>query len=299
MLPTPSSPVPVDTGMAEETASREWRTFWRNRQGQIGLALLLLEVLFAFLGPLIYHQSAYATNAANILTGPTALDPLGTDDLGRNVLARLMLGGQLSLEVGFASAVVGMAFGTIYGLTSGVIGGAVDVVMMRIVDIVLALPSLFILLLLDSIFRPSAILLVFIIASTSWVGIARLVRAEALTLRERDFVEAAFASGAGRRRVIVRHVLPNAIGVILVATSFQVGDSILTVAALSFLGLGLPPPTPNWGQMLSDSLNYIFQGSWWLIYPPGLLIVFVELAVNFIGDALREAFDPRLGGKRA
>jgi peptide/nickel transport system permease protein len=283
----------------ERGSSREWRTFWRNPLGRLGLALLVAELLFSFLGPVLWGRSPYATDASVIVQAPTALHPLGTDELGRDVLARLMVGGQLSLEVGFMAAIVGMAFGTFYGLASALLGGRADAVLMRIVDIVLALPSLFVLLLLDSIFRPSAVLLVLIIASTSWVGIARLVRAEALSLREREFVEAAQASGAGMLRTLGRHLFPNSLGVILVATSFAVGDAILTVATLSFLGLGLPPPTPNWGEMLSDSLNYIFQGSWWLIYPPGLLIVLVELAVNFIGDALREAFDPRLQGGRA
>jgi len=248
---------------------------------------------------MVYHQSPYTTNVVAILAAPSKAYPLGTDSLGRDVLARLMLGGQLSLEVGFAAAIVAMAFGTFYGLLSGMIGGYADTVLMRVVDVIIALPSLFVLLLLDSIFRPSAVLLVFIIASTAWVGVARLVRAETLSLREREYVEAANASGAGRLRVMMRHLLPNTLGVVMVATSFQVGDSILTVAALSFLGLGLPPPTPNWGEMLSDSLNYIFQGSWWLIYPPGLLIVAVELGVNFVGDAMREAFDPRLRGRTA
>jgi peptide/nickel transport system permease protein len=293
-----SQPAQVDLGdLAAPASAREWRAFWANPLGIVGIALVVALLLFSFVGPLVYRQSPYTTNVASMLTAPNASYPLGTDSLGRDVLARLMLGGQLSLEVGFAAAFVAMVFGTFYGLMSGMAGGYVDTLLMRIVDVIIALPSLFVLLLLDSIFRPSAILLVFIIASTSWVGVARLVRAETLTLRERDYVEAANASGAGRVRVMMRHLLPNTLGVVLVATTFQIGDSILTVAALSFLGLGLPPPTPNWGEMLSDSLNYIFQGSWWLIYPPGLLIVAVELGVNFIGDALREALDPRLRGQ--
>jgi len=299
LLATPAAPPGAAELLSPETVSREWRAFWRNPLGLVGICLVLLLVLFSFVGPLVYRASPYTTNVTAIVAGPSAQFPLGTDSLGRDELARLMLGGQLSLEVGFAAALVAMAFGTFYGITSGMAGGYVDTLLMRIVDVIIALPSLFLLLLLNSIFRPSAVLLVFIIASTAWVGVARLVRAETLSLREREFVEAASASGAGRPRLMLRHLLPNTMGIVLVAATFQVGDSILTVATLSFLGLGLPPPTPNWGQMLSDSLNYIFQGSWWLIYPPGLLIVMVELGVNFVGDALREAYDPRLQGRAA
>ncbi|MCY0863572.1 MAG: ABC transporter permease, partial [Sulfobacillus sp.] len=220
--------------------------------------------------------------------------PLGTDSLGRDVLIRMMVGGQLSLEVGFAAALVTMVIGVVYGLISGYVGGWVDVVMMRIVDILYAIPGLFLLLFLDSVFRPNATLLVFVIAVVSWFGVARLVRGEVLSLKQREYVEAARALGTGNLRIMLRHLLPNVMGVVVVATTLQVANAILTVAGLSFLGLGLPPPTPNWGEMLSSSMNYMFQNAWWLIYPPGLAILLVELSVNFIGDALRQAFDPRL-----
>jgi len=257
---------------------------------------MVLLVLFSWLAPLIYRTSDLTTNLSLIVHGPMAGHPFGTDGLGRDELARLMVGGQLSLVVGFASAVVGMVFGALYGVVSAQVGGWTDTVLMRVVDITLAIPTIYILLLLDSILTPSAFVMVFIIALTSWQGIARIVRGDVLSLKTREFVEAARAAGSGWLRIIFRHLIPNALGPIIVYTTFSVGGGILTVAALSFLGLGLPPPTPNWGGMLSDSMQYIYQNAWWLIYPPGLLIVLAELGVNFLGDAFNTAFDPRLRG---
>ena len=280
----------------EQRISREWRAFWRNPLAIAGVAIMVLLVLFSWLAPLIYRTSDLTTNLSLIVHGPMAGHPFGTDGLGRDELARLMVGGQLSLVVGFASAVVGMVFGALYGVVSAQVGGWTDTVLMRVVDITLAIPTIYILLLLDSILTPSAFVMVFIIALTSWQGIARIVRGDVLSLKTREFVEAARAAGSGWLRIIFRHLIPNALGPLIVYTTFSVGGGILTVAALSFLGLGLPPPTPNWGGMLSDSMQYIYQNAWWLIYPPGLLIVLAELGVNFLGDAFNTAFDPRLRG---
>lgn len=285
----------ADGGLpAERGLSREWRAFWRNKIAWAGVGGLALIILFTYVGPMVWRANPYTPNLLVINQAPTAAHPLGTDNLGRDVLARLMLGGQLSLEIGFISALCSMVIGTAYGLVSGLAGGAVDNLLMRIVDVLISLPSIFLLLLIDSIFQPSAFLLIVILALTSWFYVARLVRSQVLTLRGREYVEAARAAGSRTRRVMVRHLLPNVLGVVMVATTFQVGGSILTIAGLSFLGLGLPPPTPNWGEMLSSSMSYIFQNYWWLIYPPGLLIVAVELAVNLVGDAMQAAFDPRL-----
>lgn len=274
--------------------SREWRAFWRNPLAIAGLFLLGFLVLFCWLGPLVWTLNPQTFDLAHVASPPGAGHPLGTDSVGRDVLARLMLGGQVSLLVGFSSALVGVAVGSLYGLISGHFGGMVDTVMMRIIDITFAIPGIFLLLLLDSIFTPSPLLLVFIIAILSWQGIARIVRSEVLSLRERDFVEAARALGAKSWRIIIRHYLPNTLGPIIVYGTFAIGGGILTIAGLSFLGLGLPPPNPNWGGMLSDGMNYLFVNGWWLVYPPGLLIVFAQLGSNFLGDALNQAFDPRL-----
>lgn len=274
--------------------SREWRTFWRSPLAVIGLIVLVLLVLFSFVGPLVYRVNDLAVHLNATMSPPTGQYPLGTDSLGRNNLIRMMVGGQLSLEIGFASAFVSMIIGVIYGLISGYAGGTTDVLMMRVVDVLYAIPSLFFLLFLDSVFKPNAVLLTFVIAMVSWFGVARLVRGEVLALKSREYVEAARALGSGSFRIMLRHVLPNVIGIVVVSTTLQVANSILTVAGLSFLGLGLPPPAPNWGQMLSDSMTYMFQNAWWLIYPPGIAILVTELSVNFVGTALQQAYDPRL-----
>ncbi|PSR23351.1 MAG: peptide ABC transporter permease [Sulfobacillus acidophilus] len=294
-MAAPELQVSPQAQMAEtREPSREWRTFWRNPLAWAGVFGLVFIVLFSFVGPLVYHANDLAIHLNDALQPPSAQFPLGTDELGRNNLSRMMIGGQLSLEVGFAAALVSMVIGVVYGMISGYIGGFTDVLLMRIVDVLYSIPSLFFLLFIDSVFRPSAILLIFIIAVFSWFGVARLVRGQVLSLKSRDYVEAARALGAGNGRIMWRHLLPNVTGVVLVSTTLQVANAILTVAGLSFLGLGLPPPTPNWGQMLSDSMNYMFQNAWWLIYPPGFAILLVELCTNFIGVSLNQAYDPRL-----
>jgi len=272
---------------------RTWRRFWSyplSKWGVLGLGFL---ILFAFLGPLVYPVDPVQSHLSHTMMGPSLRFPLGTDGLGRNELARMMVGGQSSLEVGFAAALVAMAFGTLYGMISALSGGSVDSIMMRIVDLLLSVPSLFILLFLDAVFQPSIGLMIFIIASTSWIAVSRLVRAEVLSIKTQTYVEAALALGVGRWRTMMRYFLPNFLGTVLVATTFSVADAILTVAGLSFLGLGLPPPAPNWGEMLSSSMSYMYQDSWWLVYPPGVAILIAELAINFLGDGLRHAVDTR------
>lgn len=291
---TPGTSAP----QAPRSTSREWRAFWRNPLAKAGVTGLGIMILFTFGGPLFWHQSAYQPNLLHTLAAPTSHHPLGTDSLGRDYLKRMMYGGQLSLIVGFTAALVATLIGVLYGLVSGLLGGVVDAIMMRIIDILYAIPYLFLLLFLDSVFKPSAVLLVFVIGGVAWFGVARLVRSEVLSLKNRDFVEAARSVGASNWRIMIRHLLPNVMGVVVVNATFQVADAILVVAYLSFLGLGLPPPTPNWGGMLSTSMQYMFQNAWWLIYPPGIAILIVELSVNFIGDALRQAFDPRLNRHR-
>lgn len=294
VVPQAETPLGQDLRSEERGLSREWRSFWRNPLAIAGMTLLVLLVLFSWVGPLVYRTNAFTMSLQLIVHGPMPGHPFGTDALGRDVLSRLMLGGQLSLIVGFASAVVTMVFGTFYGLMAAQFGGWLDSVLMRMIDITIAIPSLYFLLLLDSIFIPNATIIIFIIAVTGWQTLARVVRSEVLSLRERDYVEAARAAGSSWLRIMLRHYLPNLMGSIVVYTTFQVGNGIITLATLSFLGLGLPPPAPNWGQTVADSMNYMFQNAYWLIYPAGLLIVFAQLSINFLGDALNQAFDPRL-----
>ncbi|MCY0878870.1 MAG: ABC transporter permease [Firmicutes bacterium] len=286
----------IEAAPAEDFSyqGRIWRRFWRSPLTIAGVAGLLFLVLFSFVGPLIYRVNPLTINLLHILQPPDAQFPLGTDDLGRNELARLMVGGQASLIVGFASAFVSMVFGTLYGMVAGLAGGWVDTVMMRVVDIILSIPALFILLFLDAVFKPNVALMVVILASTAWLGVARLVRAEVLTIKTRTYVEAARALGASQARIMRYYLFPNYLGTVLVAGTFSVADSILAIATLSFLGLGLPPPAPNWGSDLATAMNYMYQNAWWIIYPPGLAILLAELSINFVGDGLRQAFDTRL-----
>jgi peptide/nickel transport system permease protein len=283
---------------AEQTVfnyqGRVWRRFWRNPLTIAGVSGMVFLILFSFVGPIVYPSNPLAIHLTHILQPPNAQFPLGTDDLGRNYLSRMMYGGQPSLLVGFAAAAMSMIFGILYGMVSAMSTQWLDTIMMRIVDIILSVPALFILLFLDAVFKPSVLLMVVILSSTAWLGVARLVRAEVLSLKTRTYVEAAQAMGAPTRRIMVKHLFPNFLGTVLVAGTFSVADAILTIATLSFLGLGLPPPNPNWGADLSSAMNYMYQPSWWLVYPPGILILITELSVNFIGDGLRQAFDTRM-----
>jgi peptide/nickel transport system permease protein len=273
---------------------RVWRRFWRSPLTVAGIIGITFLLLFSFVGPLIYRANPLTIHLNHMLQPPNAQFPLGTDDLGRNYLARMMVGGQASLIVGFAAAAVSMVFGIIYGMVSGLARPWVDTILMRIVDIILSVPALFILLFLDAVFKPSVLIMVVILASTAWLTVARLVRAEVLSLKQRTYVEAAQALGASTTRIMVKYLFPNFLGTVLVAGTFSVANAILTIATLSFLGLGLPPPSPNWGADLASAMNYMYQPSWWLVYPPGLLILLAELSINFIGDGLRQAFDTRM-----
>ncbi|WP_028937562.1 ABC transporter permease [Pseudonocardia spinosispora] len=288
--------VPADSTPAQEptTRSRFLASFLENPLAVVGVGIVVLFVAFCYLGPLVYHTDQTHIELSESTLAPSAAHLLGTNEVGYDQLGRLMLGGQSSLEVGIAAAALGTAFGTLWGAIAGYAGGFVDAIMMRVVDALLAVPSLFLLLFLASIARPTVGLLVLVIALISWLGPARLVRGQALTLRTRDYVAAVRLMGGGPWRAVLRHITPNAIGTVVVNATFQVADAILIVAALSFLGLGIPPPAANWGDMLSNGINYTYDGYWWLIYPPGLAIVLVVVAFNLIGDALRDSFEVRL-----
>ena len=268
--------------------------FVQNRLAVVGLGIIVFMVLFSFVGPHLYVTNQIQTNLNQATKPPSRAHPLGTDQLGYDVLGRLMVGGQSSLEVGLAAALLASIVGTAWGALSGYVGGWVDAVMMRVVDLFLAIPPLLLLLLLASVVIPTVPVLIIIIALISWLATARLVRGDSLSVRTRDYVQAATAGGARNGRIVFRHVIPNVIGTIVVLTTFSVADAILLLAALSYLGLGPPPPAANWGSMLTNGLNYVYVGDWWLIYPAGICIVLTVVAFNFIGDALRDALDVRL-----
>lgn len=268
--------------------------FAENRLAVLGLFVVVFFMLFCFVGPVVYHTNQVQTNLGIENQGPSLRHLLGTDDVGYDLLGRLMVGGQTTLVVGLVVALLATSFGVIWGAIAGFAGGFADSVMMRSVDALLAIPTLFLLLFLASIFTPSEPLLILVIASVAWLVPSRLVRAETLSLKTRQFVEAAQGQGAGPLRIIFRHIIPNVFGTVAVNATFQVADAILAVTSLSFLGLGIPPPAANWGGMLSNGVNYVYSGYWWQIWPAGLCIVVVVVAFNFIGDGLRDAFEVRL-----
>jgi peptide/nickel transport system permease protein len=274
---------------------RAWEVFAENKLALAGLAFVVFIILFCFVGPHIYVTNQVDTNLLNYLCPPSGQHLLGCNDLGYDQLGRLMVGGQTSLEVGLAAALVSVLFGTLYGAISGFAGGFVDSLMMRIVDAGLSLPSLMVIIILSVIFHPTPTVIIFIIAVFYWFGVARLVRGETLALRNREYVQAVKVIGGRPMRSVVRHIVPNAIGTIIVQGTFAVADSILTLSVLGYLTLGVAPPSTDWGSMLSGGLTYIQGGNyWWLIYPPGVLIILTCISFNFIGDALRDAFETRL-----
>lgn len=268
--------------------------FRQNRLALAGLVIVLAFVLFCFLGPVFYHTNQIATNVPLANRPPSLKHLLGTDAVGYDELGRLMVGGRITLVVALAVAVLATSFGMIWGCVAGVSRGGVDSLMMRIVDAALAIPGIFLLIFLNAILKPSVVVLIFVITALAWLVPSRLVRAEVLTLRERPFVEAARAAGAGEARIVIRHMVPNVFGTVVVNATFQVADAVLTVAALSFLGLGIPPPAANWGSMLANGVSYAFAGYWWQIWPAGFCIVAVVVGFNFVGEGLRDAIDVRL-----
>jgi len=274
---------------------RAWEVFAENKLALFGVGFIVFIFLFCFVGPHIYVTNQVDTNLINALCPPSGSNLLGCDELGYDQLGRLMVGGQTSLEVGLAAAVVSVLFGTLYGAISGFAGGFVDSLMMRVVDAGLSLPSLMVIIILSVIFHPTPTVIIFIIAVFYWFGVARLVRGETLALRNREYVQAVKVIGGRPLRSVIRHIVPNAIGTIIVQGTFAVADSILTLAVLGYLTLGVAPPATDWGSMLSGGLTYIQGGNyWWLIYPPGVLIILTCISFNFIGDALRDAFETRL-----
>ncbi|GAB3156493.1 ABC transporter permease [Micromonospora sonneratiae] len=304
-MTTPSEAVrpgttPDQTGDPGEGPVRGlWRqglvVFCENRLALVGLGLFVLLAGICFLGPLFYRTDQVHTDLTAVYLAPGEQGhPLGTDGLGYDQLGRLMLGGQTSIVVGLAAGVLATILGTLWGAVAGFVGGWADSAMMRVVDAMMSIPSLFLFMLLAAIVTPSVPMLIFIIGAFAWLGPARLVRGEALTLRSREYVQAMRAMGGTGGRAVRRHIVPNAIGTVIVNATFQVADAILYVAYLSFLGLGVPPPAANWGGMLSDGLTNTYSGHWWLLYPPGIAIILIVLAFNFIGDGLRDAFEVRL-----
>jgi peptide/nickel transport system permease protein len=260
-----------------------------------GLVLVAGLAAAAIAAPWVAPHDPTTIDARLILSGPSAQHPLGTDDLGRDVFSRMVYGARISLAVGFVSVGIAVLIGTALGACAGFFGGIVDSLVMRFVDIMLCFPSTFLILAVIAFIGPSIWNVMFVIGITGWMGVCRLVRAEFLSLRERDFVVAARALGAGDARLIFRHILPNAMAPVLVAAVLGVAGAILTESGLSFLGLGVQPPTPSWGNILTAGKDNI-DVAWWLSFFPGLAITLTMLGYNMLGEGLRDALDPRLGG---
>ncbi len=277
-----------------------WRDFarrlLRNRLAAAGGLVILFFFLVAAFPALFTSRNPDRIDVSVILQPPSAAHPLGTDDLGRDVLARVVYGARVSMKVGFVAVGIATAIGLVIGLLSGFYGGRVDAVLMRFVDIMLCFPTFFLILSVIAFLSPSIVNIMAVIGLTGWMGVARLVRAETLSLKERDFVAAARAQGAGTARIVFRHILPNALAPVLVSATLGVAGAILTESALSFLGIGVQPPTPSWGNILTIGKNYI-EFAWWLSLFPGLAILFTVLGYNLLGEGIRDAADPRLSGR--
>jgi peptide/nickel transport system permease protein len=280
-----------------------WRRFKRHRLAYWSLWLLGLMVLAVLLGPLFYKVGINDVDLKAGLKGPSQLHPFGSDDLGRDLLARMLYGGRISLAVGLAAMVMAITVGVTIGAIAGMARGWLDSLLMWLTDLFLSLPQLPLLLLLIFLFREPLkqafgleagifILIVAVIGGFRWMPVARLVRAQFFSLREKEFVEAARALGASTTRQVVRHILPNSMGPVIVAATIDVAAAIIAESTLSFLGLGFPPDIPTWGRILYDSRDYMDAALHWSLFP-GMAIFLTVLTINFIGDGLRDALDPR------
>jgi peptide/nickel transport system permease protein len=292
---------------AERRAYSPWRETWRryrrHRPATVSAFLLLILIVAVVIGPFVWRIPINEIDVVAGLQGPSLAHPFGTDDLGQDILARMIYGGRISLAVGLAAMIVSVLVGTVIGALAGMSRGPLGYALMWLTDLFLSLPQLPLLLLLIYLFRDGLkaafgpeggifILIVLVIGGLRWMPVARLVRAQFLSLREKEFVEAARALGASPLRQVVRHILPNAVGPVIIAGTIDVAAAIIAESTLSFLGLGFPPDTPTWGRILFDAKDFLDIGPHWALFPGGAIFVAV-VAINFIGDGLRDALDAR------
>ncbi len=304
---TPASPTndaPTVTRASQRSPGAEaWRRFRRHKLALSGAIVLGIIVLAVAFGPLLWPVAINDIDFTARLKGPSWQHPLGTDDLGQDLLARMLYGGRISLAVGLAAMVIAIVVGILVGAVAGMSSGLVDTVLMWLTDLFLSLPQLPLLLLIIYLFRDSLkalvgveasvfILVVALIGGFRWMPVARLVRAQFLSLREKEFVEAARALGASPMRQVLRHILPNALGPVIVAGTIDVAAAIIAESTLSFLGLGFPPDVPTWGRILYDAKDHLDFAPHWALFPGGAIFL-VVLSINYIGDGLRDALDPR------
>jgi len=269
------------------------KRFSKNRLAVFSAIIVLLLIAVASLASVISPYDPTAIDVHNVLSPPDRTHLLGTDELGRDLLSRMIYGSRVSLKVGFVAVGIAIMIGIVIGSLAGFYGGVIDAILMRFVDIMLAFPTFFLILAVIAILEPNIFTIMAVIGVTGWMDVARLVRAEFLSLKERDFVESARALGVSNKRLIFRHILPNALSPVFVAATFGVAGAILTESGLSFLGLGVQPPDPSWGNILTSGKDNI-EVAWWLSLYPGLAILVTVLSYNLIGEGLRDALDPRL-----
>jgi peptide/nickel transport system permease protein len=287
--------VPIIERKPESIGKIMMRKYMKNKLAVFSAIILLLIIGAAIFAPLIAPYDPSEQHLLEALSPPGEKYLLGTDDLGRDTLTRLLYGAQVSLLVGFTSVAGSIFIGTVVGAIAGYFGGMIDAILMRFVDVIISFPSLFLLITLVTIFEPSLLTLIIVFALFGWTGTARLVRGEFLSLRSREFVLAAKTMGIRSWRIIFSHILPNAMGPIVVSATLGIGGVILAETALSYLGLGIQPPKPSWGNMLqsAQSLKIMIE-AWWFTLFPGLMILITVLSFNFVGDGLRDAFDPKI-----
>ena len=280
-----------------------WHQFRKHHLAQLGSLVSIILILFTVLGPLIWPIPIDYMDLSQIMKGPSIVHPMGTDDLGRDILSRAMFGGRISIAVAIATTLIALLVGTLTGVISGFFGGTVDSILMRITDLFISLPQLPLLLLVIFLFRDALrkivgpelgifFLIVVVIGGLNWMPTARIVRAECHRLKKQEFVEASFALGASNSRLMFFHILPNTMSPLIVSAVLSIGSAIITESTLSFLGLGFPPDVPTWGRMLYDSYNYLEIAPYMALFPGALIFVMV-LSINYIGDGLHFAFDPK------
>jgi peptide/nickel transport system permease protein len=288
-VPLRTIPAPSERGQWRLASER----FRAHRPAVAGLVVLLALTLLSALAPIVSPYDSESPQLLSIFDPPSLAHPMGMDSLGRDLATRILYGGRVSLSVGLLAVAVAISVGTLVGMVAGFYGGWLDAVLMRIVDMMYAIPSLFILILLGVYFRGlSVIAIIVVLGLLRWMTTARLVRAQFLSLKQREFVEAARAVGARDARIIVRHILPNTLAPVIVAATLGVASAIIAESTLSFLGLGIQPPTPSWGNMLKDATRDMDRAPWTAVYP-GLFIFLAVVSINFVGDGLRDALDPR------
>ena len=276
------------------SSSKFWQRFCQNKLAVVGLVVIVIFILLAIFAPLLTPHDPNRANLRERNQPPSKEHWFGTDDMGRDILARTLYGGRISLSVGLVSVGISLTLGLTLGAIAGYFGGMVDIVIMRVADVFYSFPFLILAITISAIFGPSIYNTMIILGVLSWPGPARLIRAEFLKLKETDYVAAATALGAKSSRVMFRHILPNGFSSLLVSATLGVASAILSEAGLSFLGLGVPPPAPSWGNMLNRARPlHILATMPWMWLAPGIAIFVIVLSINFVGDGLRDAFDPR------